>query len=68
MSPILINGRTIAEILAMPTQNALILMEAAKEDHPTMEAAYEYERSNKARYPVMQPLRIWKDNAAAKKA
>ena len=63
MSTLLINGRTLAEILAMPTQNALLLIESAKEDHPTMAAAYDYEAANKCRYPVLQPLRIWRDNA-----
>jgi hypothetical protein len=63
---ILINGRTLAEILAMPTQNALLMLEAAKDDHPTMAAAYDHETANKCRYPVLQPLRIWRDNAKAK--
>lgn len=65
---LLINGRTIPEILAMPTQNALLLLEAAKGDHPTLAAAYEYEAANKCRYPVLQPLRIWRDQAADRAA
>jgi NifU-like protein involved in Fe-S cluster formation len=67
MDSTLINGRTIAEILAMVSQEALLYLEAAKDDHATMAAVYEYEVKNKCRYPVYHPVKIWRD-AAAKKA
>jgi hypothetical protein len=62
--PITINGRTLDEILSMVGQDALIYLEAAKDDHAIMAAAYDYEVANKCRYPVFHPIKIWRDSAA----
>ena len=45
-SNLLINGRSLAEILAMPSRDALLYLEAAKTDIPTMQAAYDHELAN----------------------
>ena len=56
---ITLNGRTLAEILAMPASSALLYLESAKGDIVTLQCAYNHEMAVKCRYPVYTPLKAW---------
>ena len=57
--PILINGKSLACILAMPAAFALPLLSAAKDYRVVMQAAYDHESTHKCRYQVFTQIKEW---------
>ena len=55
----LINGKSLACILAMPAAFALPLLSAAKDYRVVMQAAYDHESTHKCRYQVSTQIKEW---------